>query len=1553
MTNDFVVTFQSLLAIVIAWTSVSVATGQTTVGPDEVLSITSSTAEDFVLSGGTLAPTAVTLSGSIELQSTSAIIRPQNPLIVDRGGSFERSLGPTNIDGSISGAGDLTIFNRSRDSLYLRGDNSYTGQTLVGAGQVFATTPTAFGSPSAGTTVQGGYLTIQAPTEEQFRVEGGVLRFDAGDFVPTLPVTIAGGEVILPKRDQHTMPAVVDGPGGMLTFTSGNTSSWTGGSVGTGTLGLAGRINVDAPLTHDGGLIIRGAQLNVANTYTGDTTIMGDAVINHRDALGTATTPIVMEDGTLLLNGIPTGDRRLVVKRGSLTVNDTASYDGPLSLGGTFDVSVVSNGAFNGPIDYVTTPGGGYVHLRKGTFNGPIRGTTEIRLGSSAGDVVLNAANEIDARATVLGGKVIVNHLQGVKLASTQIQQGVLDMNVPATQSPFLTGYQFDASAFGTLRLNVDQEIEDTWIINEGVVESTADVKLRRLLLLGVGGKAVVTATDGGSLEIGDELLVASSGAIEGGISGNGDIRLAGSRLTVAGDMSNFTGNYHVQSGILTFGYSPSGFTVPTILNPDSEIHVYPGGTLSWATNTSTNELIIENDIYLHNAHASNGYQGAIFGGPGNGTRILRGRIDVGDEGSTIAGSFRVEGRLTGTNLTFGNGSLGIVSPQNQLRGQLEVDNGAGISLLEEGQLHGVDSILLNQNSVLGIAPVLGGPQDRVGDDIEIKSRGGRISNISISYDNRATTETLGKLHLLSGLTEIYAYYDSAAPNQSLKFASLEREPGAILRFSLHSSAGGAGFTERPVLENGMIGPWAITDNGFATLDANGAFATLAATSSNLDTAGPTDHVVFGGSHTLMHDTTIASLQVNPTGDPEDFDLGGHQLKILSGGIFRASPEIRNGTLTAGDGQNAELVLHHTSNISADIVDNSESGSVSLVIGNNEFTTRLSGHNSYTGGTWINGDGGGSYSTYPGRVIIETFAAIPENDRVYVQGGNYDMLELPVGTINLAELHLRNAGQVNGFNAALNIRQLFLEQGTFNAPLVGDGSIYKDSDQVVQIGNVASPGFTGKFVVRGGVVSMNSEMLPNAHFELDGGRLEVTGSRNFTNHVTLNGGTIDGGRLTGEILVQGDSTLYADGFTTIYGSLKGTGDLSIRGTLDDTYISKYVGIFGDASQFNGNIDVQSGALRIGAPGGIGGGVVSVMSGARLILGSDQETSPPTTLGNTIHLNSGTLISTPPRRSFDGVAPPSVASGDVYVHTEAFIGSIWLGRVGGNSVPGLSLAGRLILDDNAHVYGLSDARNTPFGGDVPLVDISGELLVGENAVWNLQTSSLAVSGSIRPANQHGSIDFVGVESSLNLSHASFEVQAGQSLAVTINGEIPKIALRGSNSGISGNGAVSGSFELSDGAIVAPGNSAGMLTIHGSSTIGESAVYKWEIASDSGVPGMDWDLLHVDGDLLFDATVESPWVLEIVGLPGFDPRQTATWLVASAGRIIGFDPDAVEIRLSDLVDAWPTLKSDRFILHAQNGDLTLQLVPEPSMWLLVGYCLAWPVIQRHRWHKSSRS
>ncbi|MCH8840489.1 MAG: DUF748 domain-containing protein, partial [Planctomycetes bacterium] len=176
------------------------------------------------------------------------------------------------LNGAIEGLGDVT-YSHGRFSIF--GDNTYNGHTYITVGQVFTKTLTALGSSAEGTTIQGGFLTVQAPTNERFRIEGGQLRFDDADFDPSVPVTIAGGSVVFPRRDTYTTPIIVDLPGGILRFGFNASASWTGGSTGTGSLQIDGRINVDAPLTHNGDLIIKDGTLNVANTYTGDTTVLG------------------------------------------------------------------------------------------------------------------------------------------------------------------------------------------------------------------------------------------------------------------------------------------------------------------------------------------------------------------------------------------------------------------------------------------------------------------------------------------------------------------------------------------------------------------------------------------------------------------------------------------------------------------------------------------------------------------------------------------------------------------------------------------------------------------------------------------------------------------------------------------------------------------------------------------------------------------------------------------------------------------------------------------------------------------------------------------------------------------------------------------------------------------------------------------------------------------------------------------------------------------------------------------------------------------------------
>src|SRR5687767_3929402 len=99
---------RTLYIAAIACLQAFTAMGQTVVGPEKVLPVRSSTAENFILNGGTLEPANVTLSGSIDLQNDSSIVRPQNTLVLDvRGNLVEPSTGPTMLIGPISGVGDL------------------------------------------------------------------------------------------------------------------------------------------------------------------------------------------------------------------------------------------------------------------------------------------------------------------------------------------------------------------------------------------------------------------------------------------------------------------------------------------------------------------------------------------------------------------------------------------------------------------------------------------------------------------------------------------------------------------------------------------------------------------------------------------------------------------------------------------------------------------------------------------------------------------------------------------------------------------------------------------------------------------------------------------------------------------------------------------------------------------------------------------------------------------------------------------------------------------------------------------------------------------------------------------------------------------------------------------------------------------------------------------------------------------------------------------------------------------------------------------------------
>jgi hypothetical protein len=318
-----------------------------------------------------------------------------------------------------------------------------------------------------------------------------------------------------------------------------------------------------------------------------------------------------------------------------------------------------------------------------------------------------------------------------------------------------------------------------------------------------------------------------------------------------------------------------------------------------------------------------------------------------------------------------------------------------------------------------------------------------------------------------------------------------------------------------------------------------------------------------------------------------------------------------------------------------------------------------------------------------------------------------------------------------------------------------------------------------------------------------------------------------------------------------------------------------VNLFGNAGQYTGDFHVESGALRVGKAGSAGSGDINVHAAGRLILQTNTSSDPSLVVTNDVHLYGGTLYGIP-TGSFSGERSPSVLQGNLVVHGESYIGASTTGLKNNAMIPGLRLAGDVSLDDRARVFGLSDGRHTIAEGEVALVDLSGRLLVGANTTWHLLSSSLSISGEIRANANDAAINFVGGRDQLRFKAARFRADPTRRLAVSINGGKVPVTLAGAGNLLIGQGSLAGDFSLSSGAAIAPGNSAGTLTVEGDVAMRSGAILDLEIGGPTA--GTQYDRLVADKVELDGA------ILRMALTSGFVPDRDDMFTVVSAGAPI---------------------------------------------------------------------
>ena len=163
-------------------------------------------------------------------------------------------------------------------------------------------------------------------------------------------------------------------------------------------------------------------------------------------------------------------------------------------------------------------------------------------------------------------------------------------------------------------------------------------------------------------------------------------------------------------------------------------------------------------------------------------------------------------------------------------------------------------------------------------------------------------------------------------------------------------------------------------------------------------------------------------------------------------------------------------------------------------------------------------------------------------------------------------------------------------------------------------------------------------------------------------------------------------------------------------------------------------------------------------------------------------------------------------------------------------------------------------------------------------------------------------------------------------------------------ITGDGGTTGKLTVSNGGVVAPGNSPGSLEV-GQVELGVGGVYDWEIAGMS-----NYDTILSAGTVNSSATTLNPFIIRVQTLDssfndgilaGFDMSASYSWVLASGSWISGFNAAKFNLDLGSFYNPADELQ---FAISQQGNSIVLNynatLIPEPSSVVLIltaGVCL----------------
>ncbi|UIJ44831.1 autotransporter-associated beta strand repeat-containing protein [Sphingomonas cannabina] len=1152
--------------------------------------------------------------------------------------------------------------------------------------------------------------------------------------------------------------SITDGTGGATTVAKNDTGNWylTGNSTYTGPTNInAGTLfignggttgSITSSIVNVTGFGALGFNRSDTVTYAG--TIQGSGGVTQA---GT---------GTTILTGNSTYTGGTTISAGTLQLGNggaTGSIGGSIANSGTL--------AFNRNDAY--------------TFGGTITGTGTIaQIGT--GTTTLTAANTAGA-ATISAGTLNVN---GALTTQTVAMTGTSTLNVNATMGAAAGGIATFTGDTGASTININ---------SGGTLRAAGDLG---------GGRDVINVTGAlntgaGTLSLGDgnDTLVFNdpgtfSGSVAGGTGTDAlQVNNANFRALNGANVTGFETLTKTLGGILTLTGDHSYVNGVTVAAGRMEIG---DGT---ATGTLVGDIANSGTLRFNRAGTST-YAGAISGTGfvqhnGSGTTIFTGSSTYTGATGINAGTLLINGNQSGATGLTSVASGATLGGTGTIGGNVNILNGGTLA----AGSNGVGTLTINGNLTLanttqlnfefGQANVPGGLLN------DLVNVGGNLTLDGTLNVTQSAGGTFGP-----GVYRMFNYGGTLTDN-----GVTVGSPGYLVQTSVANQVnlvnsagltlsfwdGDAGPRADGVI-NGGSGTWRAagdvnwTDNTgiFAAPFANTSFAIFQGTGGTVavdNTNGPVQAVgmqfaangytIQGGDLTLVDDSGQAGLQ---------------------------------STIRVGDGTPAGA--GYTATIASNL-----SGTTQLVK-TDAGTLVLSGTNTYTGGTAING----------GTLSISADANLGD-----ATGG----LSINGGTLNTtATFGSNRAVDLAGAGTFLTDAATTL---TLNGAVSGAGALTKDgagalvltaansyaggttvSAGTLQIGNGGTTGSIAGNVANSGTLAFNRSdgaifagtiSGTGAIDQAGTGATILTADSSYTGGTTIsqgmlqlgNGGT--SGSIVGNVANQGTLTFNRSSDYSFAGTISGTGTVRQEGTGTTilTAANSYTGstvISSGTLLINGNQTAAVGATNVlggGALGGIGtiGGDVFVGGGATLTPGD--ATGP-----GTLHVN-GNLGFSPNAVLAYEFGQSNVVGGPLNDLTEvagdlALDGTIDVTvSPGGSFGPGLyrviSYGGALTnngLDVGTMPAGSTVAVQTSIDGQVNLVNAAGGTFNFWDGAAPANESNNSVDGGDGTwQNSSGNNDWTATDGAASGAYtdASFAIFAAAAGTVDIDNSLGAVTASG--------------------------------------------------------------------------------------------------------------------------------------------------------------------------------